>query len=53
MTALNAAQIEVLVSFLISQGQTRVRAEELVKEDPARVASLLQAEMDKASSAGH
>lgn len=47
MTALNAAQIEVLVSFLISQGQTRVRAEELVKQDPAAV----QAEMDKAASA--
>lgn len=45
--ALNAAQVEVLVSFLISQGQTRVRAEELVKQDAAAV----QAAMDKAASA--
>lgn len=43
--ALNAAQVEVLVSFLISQGQTRVRAQEMVKADPAGV----QAEMDKAA----
>lgn len=43
---LNEAQVEILVSFLISQGQTRVRAYELVKQDAAAV----QAEMDRVAS---
>lgn len=42
---LNAAQLEILVSHLISQGYTRVHAEEMVADDPDKVAR----DMDKAA----
>lgn len=42
---LNAAQIEILVSHLISQGHTRVHAEEMVADDPDKV----QRDMDRAA----
>lgn len=41
---MNAAEIEVLVSYLISQGQTRVRAEQMVLQNPQKV----RAQMEKA-----
>lgn len=45
---MNAAQTEILVSHLISQGHTRVHAEEMVADDPAQVIR----DMEKASESG-
>lgn len=50
--SMNAAQKEVLVSFLISQGQTRVRAQELVDQDANKVISQMEQEQESQGDDG-